>query len=204
MKRSVTGMVLALLAFFLLVGSGVVRAADQKTREPDVESRPVQVKLQDLQLVDQNGKKVRFRSDVIGDKLVAIDVFFSTCGLVCPILSAIFADLQDQLGDRLGRDVLLVSITVDPKTDVPRRLKEYATRWDAKPGWIFLTGEKHDVDRVLEGIGAYTVDFASHPTMILVGDGRSGDWTRFYGFATPDQVMGRIRELTTARQTKTP
>jgi len=202
MKRSATGTAIALLAAAMLVCRSLPSAAAGQSAEPEVESKPVQVKLLDLTLLDQDGRPLKFRSDVIGDRLVVVDVFFSTCGLVCPILSAIFSDLQDRLGDRLGSDVRLVSVTVDPNTDVPRRLKEYARQWSARAGWYFLTGEKHDVDRVLEGIGAYTADFTSHPTMILVGDGGTGEWTRFYGFATPDQVMDKLSELSAKRQAK--
>jgi protein SCO1/2 len=175
-------------------------AAQGKEEEPAVEAKPTKVKLFDLELLDQDGRKVRFRSDVIGEKIAVIDTFFTTCGLICPILSAIYADLQDQLGDRLGNEVVLVSISVDPKTDVPPRLKEFAGRWEAKPGWVFLTGQKQTVDRVLEGLGLYSADFTAHPAAFLVGDGKNGGWTRFYGFATPEQILGKVNELSAARR----
>jgi protein SCO1/2 len=177
-------------------------ASQGKEGEPEVEAKPIQVKLHDLELLDQDGRKVRFRSDVIGDRIVVIDSFFTTCGLICPILSAIFADLQEQLGDRLGKEVSLVSISVDPTTDIPPRLKEFAGTWEAKPGWVFLTGQKQTVDRVLDGdgLGLYSADFTAHPAAFLVGDGKNGGWTRFYGFATPEQIMGRIDELSAGRR----
>jgi protein SCO1/2 len=169
-----------------------------------VEAKPIEVKLHDLELLDQDGRKVQFRTDVVGDRVVVIDTFFTTCGLICPILSAIYADLQDQLGDRLGKEVALVSISVDPTTDVPPRLKEFAGTWEAKPGWVFLTGKKQTVDRVLDGLGLYSADFTVHPAAFLVGDGKNGGWTRFYGFATPEQIMGRIDELSARKQARTP
>ena len=94
----------------------------------------------------------------------------------------------------------LVSISVDPNTDIPPRLKEFAGKWEAKPGWMFLTGQKATVDRVLEGLGLYSADFAAHSAAFLVGDGKSGDWTRFYGFASPEQLMVRVDELSAARR----
>ena len=175
-------------------------AAQGKGEEPAVEAKPAEVKLHDLELLDQDGRKVRFRSDVIGEKIAVIDSFFTTCGLICPILSAIYADLQDRLGDRLGREVALVSISVDPNTDIPPRLKEFAGKWDAKPGWIFLTGQKKSVDRVLEGLGLYSADFTAHPAAFLVGDGKTGKWTRFYGFASPEELLGKIDDLSAARR----
>jgi protein SCO1/2 len=194
--------VLVLLAVVLFF-PGRSTASQEDTGEPEVKVKQVEVKLLDLELIDQDGKKVRFRSDVVGDRIAVIDTFFTSCGLICPVLSAIFADVQEQLGERLGKDVVLVSISVDPNTDIPLRLTEHAGRFDAKPGWIFLTGNKQNVDLVLQGIDAYTQDFTEHPAMILVGDGGAGGWTRFYGFASPERIMGRIDELLGRRQART-
>jgi len=168
----------------------------------DVEGKPAQVRVHDRTLVDQDGRKVKFASDVIGDRFVVIDTFFTTCVQICPILSAIFMDLQDQLGSRLGKEVVLVSITVDPVTDIPPRLKEYARTWNARPGWEFLGGEKQTVDQVLTGLGLYSPDFTTHPAMFLVGDGKTGSWTRFVGFVSPEQILGKIDELAAARRAR--
>ena len=176
-------------------------AKDDPARN-EVTSGSVTVRLHDVPLLDQDGRKVRFQGDVIGDRVVVIDTFFTTCGLICPILGAIFSDLQDQLGDRLDREVRLISISVDPLTDIPPRLKKYAEQWEARPGWLFLTGEKKAVDRVLEGIGMYAPDFADHPSAFLVGDGREGKWTRFYGFASPERLKSRVEELLAERRGK--
>jgi protein SCO1/2 len=166
------------------------------------EGEEVEIELLDLALVDQDGRKVRFKSDVIGDRLVIIDTFYTTCDTICPILSALFVNLQHKLGSRLGRDVVLVSISVDPGTDIPARIKKYAARYGARPGWIFLTGGKRNVDRVLRGIGAYVRDYTQHAPAILVGDGRHGGWTRYYEFPSPDLVMDRLEELGDARLAK--
>src|SRR5512139_2333680 len=186
-----------LLAATLVPMPALSRAEEGKAAlgEEGVKSGQVQVRLLDTPLLDQDGKEVRFASEADGKKVVVVDTFFTTCTLICPILGAIFADLQDQLGDRIGRDVRLISITVDPQTDIPPRLKIYAEQWEAKPGWLFLTGGKKDVDQVLEGLGLYSADFTDHPSTFLVGDGQEGKWTRFYGFATPEQLMGKVGEL---------
>ncbi len=171
-----------------------------KAAEDGVESKPTSVKLYDAPLTDQDGRSLKFRTDVLGDRIVVIDSFFTTCGQICPILSAILMDLQDQLGPRLGREVAIVSLTVDPVTDIPPRLKKYAESWNARPGWFFLTGGKTTVDQVLTGLGLYATDYTQHPSMILVGDPKSGEWTRFYGFASPEQLLGRVDELAAARK----
>ena len=162
----------------------------------------VEVELLDLALIDQDGRKLRFKTDVIGDRLVVIDTFYTTCTTICPILSAVFVSLQQKLGNRLGRDVVLVSLSVDPGTDIPARIRKYAVSHGARPGWIFLTGGKRSMDRVLRGIGAYISDYTQHAPAVLVGDGRHGGWTRFYEFPSPDLIMDRLEELRAARVVK--
>ena len=201
--RAVAALALAAaIACFPAVAAAADAKGDPARKEGT--SGSATVRLHDVPLLDQDGRKVRFPGDVIGDRIVVIDTFFTTCTLICPILGAIFADLQEQLGDRLDREVRLISISVDPLTDIPPRLKKYAEQWEARPGWLFLTGEKKVVDRVLEGIGMYSPDFSDHPSAILVGDGREGKWSRFYGFATPEQLKARVEELLAERRGKAP
>lgn len=157
------------------------------------------VTLYDESLLDQHGDRVRFVSDVIADRVVVMDFVYTTCTTVCPVLSAIFQKVQVRLGDRLGEDVVMVSISVDPGTDTPARLRDYATKLRASPEWVFLTGGEHVVDKVLEGLGAYSQDFTQHPNMTLVGDGRQGSWTRMYGFTNPDQIVAEVERLIAAR-----
>jgi cytochrome oxidase Cu insertion factor (SCO1/SenC/PrrC family) len=153
------------------------------------------VEVPDVELVDQDGKPVRLRALLSGDKAVIADFVFTTCTTVCPMLSAIMVRMQDRLGDRLGKDVTMVSVTVDPARDTPAKLKAYAKKWKARPGWVWLTGPKDVVDQVLKGMGAYTPNFQDHPPMVLVGDGRTGGWTRFNGFPNRDLILARVDEI---------
>jgi protein SCO1/2 len=155
--------------------------------------------LKDLTLVDQDGRQVRLVSDVIGDRIVVIDFVYTTCTTVCPVLTALLSQVQERLGDRLGAEVLLVSMTVDPTRDTPERLKAYAQARGARPGWVWLTGVKPTVDSVLDGLGAYSPRFEDHPAMVLVGDGRQGQWQRFFGFPSPDRIMDQVDALLAAR-----
>lgn len=159
------------------------------------------VRLTDVPLTNQLGAAVRLKSDVVADKIVVMDFVYTTCTTVCPVVSAIMGQVQTQLGDRVGRDVELVSITVDPVRDTPSRLREYAKKHGAGAGWTWLTGATADMDETLKGLGTYTPDFEDHPVVMMVGDGRSGKWTRFYGFADPAALVGKVEELTATRAT---
>jgi len=157
------------------------------------------VMLSGAPLLDASGRRVRLASDVIAGKIAVVNFIYTNCTTVCPVTSATFELLQRRLGAALGRDVVLVSITVDPLRDTPKRLREYSSRYEAGAGWTWLTGDKRDVDQVLEGFGAYTPNFEDHPVMVLVGDAREGTWTRLFGFPGVDQIAARIDGLREAR-----
>ncbi len=107
--------------------------------------------------------------------------------------------MQPKLGDHLGKDVLMVSVTLDPARDTPAKLKAYAKRWKAGPGWVWLTGSKDVVEKVLRGMGAYTPNFTDHPPMVLVGDARTGSWTRYNGFPDTTLILARVDEIGASR-----
>lgn len=195
------------LAALLLLASGIGDAHNgkhhqdaQRIQAKTSKAAPVDITLFDLALIDQDGRSMKFRSDVIADKIVVMDFIYTTCTTVCPVLSAVMAKVQQRLGSRLGKDVFLVSVSVDPVTDRPPRLKAYAKKSHARPGWIWLTGEKLTVDKVLEGLGAYAPNYEDHPAMVLVGDGRTGQWARFFGFPSPAQIMAKVDRLSAARK----
>lgn len=176
--------------------------AKEKARSPDVVPTS-EVRLVDAELLDQDGARVRFKSQVLADDIVVMDFVFTTCTTVCPVLSAVFARVQGQLGERLGKDVTLVSVSVDPTRDTPARLKAYSSSQRAKAGWRWLTGSQENVREVLVGLGAYTPNAVNHAPMVLVGDARTGSWTRFNGFPSEEQLLAKVNELTLARQRST-
>jgi protein SCO1/2 len=171
--------------------------------KPAEAAQAAQVDLRDIPLTDQDGRELRFASDVIGDRVVVVNFVYTTCTTVCPVLSALFGQIQQRLGDRLGDQVSLVSLSVDPSRDTPQRLNAYAESQEARPGWVWLTGRKSSVDQVLEGLDAYTPNFEDHAPMVLVGDGRTGEWVRFFGFPSPERIMEKVDALLAAR-TETP
>ena len=149
----------------------------------------------DVELLNQDGPKLRFYSDVLKNKVVIINTFFTTCTSVCPPLNRNFEKLQEALGDRLGKDAFLVSITVDPETDTPTRLKEYGRRFHARDGWIFLTGKKENVDWALYKIGQYVEKKDDHTTIIIIGNESKGLWKKAVGLAKPDELMKIIEDV---------
>ena len=171
------------------------QAAPRKQEQAEAAEGPsASIRIPDVTVLDQDGRKLRFYSDLVKGKTVAINFIFTTCTTICPPLTATFRKVQQELGDRVGRDVALISVSVDPATDVPERLKGFSAKFNAQPGWSFITGTKADIDQLLVSLGAYAGDKNDHTPMILVGNDKAQHWTRTYGLATPATLTKIITE----------
>lgn len=178
---------LAYLLFMMMAISPCRAFAQQKNQV--VTESALGKYLTDVVLVDQNGAEKHFYSDLVKGKVVIIDAMFTTCEGSCPMMERNFARIQEWLGPRLGRDVNLISISVDPGTDTPARLKTYADNLKARPGWYFLTGDKANVDLILHKLGLYVEDKQDHLSVFLIGNDRTGLWKKAFGIATPEKII---------------
>lgn len=149
----------------------------------------------DVELINQDGQKMRFYSDVLKNKVVVINSFFTTCTSVCPPMNRNFEKVQEALGDRLGKEAFLVSISVDPETDTPPRLKEYSRRFHARSGWIFLTGKKENVEWALYKLGQYVEAKDDHTTVIIIGNEAKGLWKKAFGLANADELVRIVDDV---------
>jgi protein SCO1/2 len=152
-----------------------------------------------VELLDQDGRTVRFYSDLVRDRVVAINFIFTTCTTICPPLGATFARVQKDLGERVGRDVTFISISVDPVTDTPERLKAWGEKFRAGSGWVFVTGQRPVVNELLRALGAASASPQDHSPTILIVDDARGRWTRTYGLASPSQLVKLINEAVEGR-----
>jgi protein SCO1 len=208
MRRStehVTAAVLAVAALLADMRAAASHDMHHHASPVGTEQQGARVRLQDIQLVDADGAAIRFKSEAIGNRIVVLAFIYTSCTTICPVTSAVLADVQgrliEKLGGQFGLDVRLVTLTVDPATDTPERLKDYAGNFGTPSGWLWLTGDKPKVDKVLAGLGAYAADFTRHSGAVLVGDARTGDWTRFSGVPDSALVVARVEQLLARRST---
>ncbi|WP_409278099.1 SCO family protein [Pseudomonas defluvii] len=183
------------------ISLGAVQAHDGHAGHtaPAPTQEKAHVRFADVQLVDQHGMPVRLEKDLVGDKLVVMGFIYTHCTTVCPVVSSIMGKVQQQLGGRVGEEVQLVSISVDPQRDDPQRLLDYSRTFQKGPGWSWLTGTPYAVNETLKGLGSLSPDLGQHPPLILVGDGHSGHWTRYYGFTDPALLIAEINRLSARR-----
>ena len=151
-----------------------------------------------FELTNQDGQKLRFFDDCIKDKVVLISFIYTNCPDACPLETARIAQVQGILGDRVGKDVFFYSITIDPKNDTPEVLKEYSTRYQAGPGWQFLTADENETARLRMKLGLYSPDegteLKDHGLNIIIGNQATGRWMRSGPFENPYVLARQMGE----------
>jgi protein SCO1 len=137
------------------VASGLAATATAGAEEavPSPRERIRRLYFPNVVLRTQDGKEVRFYDDLVKDKAVTINFFFAKCEEICPLVIANLAKVQRLLGDRVGRDLFMNSISLKPEEDTPAKLKAYAEKHGARPGWTFLTGAPADVELLRRSLG---------------------------------------------------
>jgi protein SCO1/2 len=180
-----TGRKFLLPVFFLLLfclpGSQAQAAAKYK--------RTIEkYKVPDVTLVNQDGKRINFKTFLNGDKPVILDFIYGTCTTICPVLSIGFSHFQKKMGPEAAT-VRLVSISIDPDNDTPQVMKEYLQRYNARKGWDFLTGKREDIIKVMRAFDAYVTNKMSHyPLTILHGPGDE-NWIRINDLLSTSDLM---------------
>jgi protein SCO1 len=113
---------------------------------------------------------------------------------VCPPQTALLRQLRKQL-DADSRDVLLLSLTVDPLRDQPQQLRAFAQRYDIALGsqhnWLMLTGSMHDMALALAAFDANSTSPSEHPALLWVGNEPRQRWTRTSSL-NPAQTLLRL------------
>ena len=159
-------------------------------------------------LVTQDGKTVHFYGDLLRGKMVVINFIYTKCGDTCPLETAKLAQVQRLLGDRVGKDVFFYSISIDPERDTPQELKAYADKFRVKPGWLFLTGDKADVELIRKKLGQAARPgenpLTGHSTSLTLGNEATGQWMQDSALDDPKYVAVMVGDWLSSWQHHTP
>jgi protein SCO1 len=157
---------------------GTARAEQMRRHFPNV---PLQT---------HDGRSVRFYDDLVKGRKVIINFTFTTCTGTCPRTSANLARVQELLGDRIGRDIFIVSLTIDPGHDTPAVLAEYARTFEARPGWTFATGKIEDINAIRRRLVLYdSDDITQHMALLTFGNEPEGKWAATPALDTPKNIL---------------
>ncbi len=149
----------------------------------------------DLPVIDQHGREWRFFSDLLADKIVVITGFYVNCDTISPRQNLMLNRLQKKLGDRLGHEIRIVSVTVDPARDATAKVAEYARVFAPQPGWFFVTGEKRNIDWINYRLGQYLEDVEQHRGTIILGNVRTDLWLKASPDSKADDLYDRLNDL---------
>jgi protein SCO1/2 len=145
-------------------------------------------------LINQDGKPVAFYDDVLRGKILVINFIFTSCGDVCPLDTAQLRKVQQLLGDRVGRDVFMYSISVDPETDTPERLRDFMQKFQVGPGWTFLTGARADIDLIQTKLGLTPAGDTptAHSASIILANEKTGQWIKRSPYDNPQMLANLL------------
>ncbi|MBW2451826.1 MAG: SCO family protein [Deltaproteobacteria bacterium] len=182
--------------FFLLLAGALATISDNQsmaTEETNDFKEKVRQYFSDLKLTNQQGEEVSFFSDVIEDRIVLINGFYTHCNSGCSMQMTILSKLQTMLmtnfENKLGKELFIVSITLDPERDNLEKIKSYADRYSKGPGWLFLTGNTENINWVNYRLGQYAKVVERHKNFYLLGNLRTGQWIRIQSNADAEQLM---------------
>jgi len=175
--------------------ASVEEAAPMTAAVSDTTGSVRKMVIPDVDVLDQHGNQLRFYTDLVKGKTIAINFIFTNCTTICPPLAATFQRVQKQMGDKVGKDIHFISISVDPLTDTPERLKAWGAKFKAGPGWTFVTGNKAEMNKLLSALGSTVSRREDHSPALIVGNDLKDVWSRTYGLAAPSQIVGLILKV---------
>src|ERR1700741_759205 len=148
-----------------------------------------------LPVVNQNGETLKFYDDLIKDKIVVVMFIYTSCTDTCPLPTARMTLIEDKLGPLVGKDIFIVSMTVDPDVDTPEKLKAYSKSFATGPGWSFVTGKPEDIRAINYRLGERSKVLSEHRNEIVLGNDVTGEWQRDNVMGDLDRVVRTIRDM---------
>jgi len=209
--------VMACLAGALFVGCGVPdsavvavpKAATPAESEVRARGKPSDA-FSNIWLTTQHGERVRFYDDLVRDKVVMINFMYTTCPKICPGMAARLARFNNLLGERAGRDLNMLSISIDPEVDTPDKLKRYWEIFGSRPGWLFLTGDYDEIDNLRHDLGVYDpdpvidADRTQHAGIVTFGNDRTNRWAALPALSNLQDLARAVRRFTWDEQWSSP
>jgi len=180
----------------LLLGAAGVTVAAAFVSGGAAQNRPWgEGYIPNLPVVTQDGKTVRFYDDLIKGKIVIISFIYTSCTDICPLTTARLAQVEDKIGDLVGKDIFMLSMSVDPERDTPQRLKEYSEAFQTGPGWTFVTGKPEDIRAINFKFGERSQILSEHRNEIVLGNDVTSQWQRDSAFADLTRLVMTIKAL---------
>jgi protein SCO1/2 len=152
----------------------------------------------DIEVVNQDGRHVRFNSQVVDGRIAIVTGFFTSCSSMCPITQEKLSQVAKLLGSRLGKDVVIVSVSVDAENDTPPRMKDWGEKFHIGPGWILLSGKRAQVDTLLKSLGLFVELRQRHQSALMIGSAATG-WVRISSWTSSEKLAKLAESMSSAK-----
>lgn len=152
-------------------------------------------------LVTQEGKEVRFYDDLVRGRVVMVNFSYTRCAGSCPLSTMRLVEVQRLLGDAFGRDVTLLTLSLDPGNDTPQAMSRYVAAHGGRAGWTWLTGRREDLEAIRRFVGfvdpnpSVDADRTQHTTLVLLGNDRTGRWSSVPALIPAKQLVAALRRV---------
>ena len=147
------------------------------------------------ELIDQDSKPRRFYDDLLRGKKVLVNFAFTSCKGACPTMTSNLVKVQKLLGARVGKEITMITVSVDPENDTPAALKRYTEQHGVGAGWYFLTGAPENVKTVLGRLGGLVQKPDDHTTVLLIGNPVTGHWIKAQATSNPKDIVYIVDHL---------
>lgn len=144
----------------------------------------------DVEVITHEGKKVRFYSDLVKGRTVAVNFIYTNCSTICPSSGALFSALQKE-----HERVQFISVSIEPKVDTPARLAAWSKRFRSTPRWTLVTGTQEDIEKIVKAFGQTTARPQDHTPLTIVGSDRTHEWSKLYGFPGSEKIAALVQEV---------
>lgn len=153
-------------------------------------------------MIDHDGRPQRFYEDLIRDRVVVMNVAYASCAGICPLSIANLKRVHELMGDRVGVEFDMLTMSLQPLQDTPARLRDYIARQRIPTrGWRFVTGQPLEVDAVRRRMGFFDLDpvidadLNQHTGLITIGNDRFDWWCMTPALATPSLIVAAIDRM---------
>lgn len=168
---------------------------NQEESKTDWKENTSKLVIPDVEVLTQDGKQVKFFTDLVKGKKVMINFIYTSCQLTCPIAGRNFAKLQEYLKKESEEDVFLISVSTDPTVDTPQILKKWSKKFGRRDGWTLVTGDESKMQELLMALTGSLPQRGLHSSLLILFNEANGAWEKGSSLVEPKLLLAGLNKL---------
>jgi len=161
-------------------------------------------RIPDVEVLDQDGKRYRLHSDLVKGKVVLFNFMYADCDGICPLQTETLKRVYKEFGDRMGKEIVMLSFSLRPEVDRPEKLKHYTEMHeipDEGKNWKFLTGDPETFEKLRRALGffdpvpEFDLQNATHLGMLRYGVESMDRWAGCPAGSLPTIIANNVLRM---------